>query len=222
MAVMAKWYTKTWVVSPSKVVALEELSFSYALADNENTSTSKKKTTSEKKEPVTLSFTTVLHSGAGVDVRAEIEHWERLVTLAAFFYLGGKQLGTKQFQLRKVSVNNVKLDDFGRIRVATLSFEFKEYDSGKADGTHTANTITAATKSQKKTTIKAVSKAKTQTIKVGSYVKPTGKKYATGETIPSWVKQRSHKVSQIKGEKILLGHPDGINSWVYKSEVTLV
>ena len=80
------------------------------------------------------------------------------------------------------------------------------------------------TKAQKKKTNTAVKKAAKKTIKVGDYVKPTGKKYATGQTIPAWVKQRSHKVSQIKESqnRVLLGHPDGINSWVYLSEVTLV
>ena len=53
-------------------------------------------------------------------------------------------------------------------------------------------------------------------------VKPTGSKYYTGQTIPNWVKQRSHKVSQISGEKTLLGYPDGICSWVYTNELTLV
>ena len=63
-----------------------------------------------------------------------------------------------------------------------------------------------------------------KTISVGCYVKPTGSRYATGEKIPNWVKERSHKVSQIKESqnKVLLGHPDGINSRVYLSEVTLV
>jgi hypothetical protein len=79
-----------------------------------------------------------------------------------------------------------------------------------------------SSKSQKKTTNTAVKKATKKAVKVGDYVKPTGKKYATGQTIPNWVKQRSHKVSQIKGNKVLLGSPSGINSWVYLSEVTLV
>ena len=59
---------------------------------------------------------------------------------------------------------------------------------------------------------------------MGDRVKPTGQKYATGQTIPGWVKERSHVVSQIKESqnKVLLGHPSGINSWVYLSEVTLV
>lgn len=226
MATMAKWGSKTWAVSRQKVVALEGLSFSFSQVADENTSTEEKKTTNERgTELFPLSFTTTLHSGAGVDVRAEIESWEKLVTKVNYFYLGGKRLGPK-LQLRKVAVDSVKLDDLGRIRLATLSFEFKEYD---ADTTSvkvstSALNVKASTsaKSQKKTTNTAVKKATTKTIKVGSYVKPTGKKYYTGQTIPTWVKQRSHKVSQIKGNRVLLGYPNGIRSWVYLSEVTLV
>ncbi len=225
MATIAKWGLKTWAVSSDKVVALQGLSFSYAQVADNNTSTEEKKTTNERgTELFPLTFTTTLHSGAGVDVRAEIESWKELVTKVNYFYLGGKKLGPK-LQLRKVNVGDVKLDDFGRMRLATLSFEFKEYDPDTSSATvsTTALNVKASTssKSQKKTTNTAVQKAETTTIKVGDYVKPTGSKYATGQTIPNWVKERSHKVSQIKGDRVLLGNPDGINSWVYLSEVTL-
>ena len=226
MATMAKWGSKTWAVSSKKVVALEGLSFSYTQVADENTSTEEKKTTNERgTELFPLSFTTTLHSGAGVDVRAEIESWKALVTKVNYFYLGGKKLGPK-LQLRKVSVDNVKLDDLGRMRLATLSFEFKEYDpdttSVKVSTSALKVKASTSSKSQKKKKNTTVKKAKKKTIKVGSYVKPTGKKYATGQTIPAWVKKRSHKVSQIKGNKVLLGYPKGICSWVYLSEVTLV
>ena len=225
MATMAKWGPKTWAVSSQKVVALQGLSFSYAQVADNNASTEEKKTTNERgTELFPLSFTTTLHSGAGVDVRAEIESWQKLVTQVNYFYLGGKKLGPK-LQLRKVAVSDVKTDDFGRMRLATLSFEFKEYDpdTSSVKVSTSALNVKASTsaKSQKKTTNKAVQKAETKTIKVGDYVKPTGKKYATGQTIPNWVKERSHKVSQIKGDRVLLGSPSGINSWVYLSEVTL-
>lgn len=228
MATMAKWGPKTWAVTPQKVVALEGLAFSYSQVADNNTSTEEKKTTSERGTDLfPLSFTTVLHSGAGVDVRAEIESWKKLVTKVNYFYLGGKKLGPK-LQLRKVSVNNVKLDDFGRMRLATLSFEFKEYDpdttSVKVSTSALKVGASTSAKSAKKTENKAVAKAEAKTITVGCYVRPTGQKYATGQTIPGWVKERSHKVSQIKESqnKVLLGHPDGINSWVFLSEVTLV
>lgn len=225
MATMAKWGPKTWAVSSRKVVALQGLSFSYAQVADNNASTEEKKTTNERgTELFPLSFTTTLHSGAGVDVRAEIESWKKLVTQVNYFYLGGKKLGPK-LQLRKVAVSDVKTDDLGRMRLATLSFEFKEYDpdTSSVKVSTSALNVKASTsaKSQKKTTNTAVQKAETKTIKVGDYVKPTGKKYATGQTIPNWVKERSHKVSQIKGDRVLLGNPSGINSWVYLSEVTL-
>ena len=226
MATMAKWGSKTWEVSGKRIFALEGLAFSYTQVADNNTSTEDKKTTNERgTELFPLSFSTVLHSGAGVDVRAEIESWKALVTKVNPFYLNGKRLGPK-LQLRKVAVSNTKTDDFGRLRLATLTFEFKEYDpdTTSVKVSTSALNVKASTsaKSQKKTTNTAVKKAEKKTVKVGSRVKPTGKKYATGQTIPTWVKQRSHKVSQIKGNKVLLGYPDGIRSWVYLSEVTLV
>ena len=225
MATMAKWGSKTWAVSPKKVYALKGLSFSFTQVADNNTSTEEKKTTNERGTDLfPLSFTTTLHSGAGIDVRAEIESWEKLVTKVNYFYLGGKKLGPK-LQLRKVAVSNVEVDDLGRMRLATLSFEFKEYDpdTTSVPVSTSALNVKASTssKSQKKTTNTAAKKAAKKTIKVGDYVKPTGKRYATGQTIPGWVKERKHVVSQLKGDRVLLGHPSGINSWVYLSEVTL-
>lgn len=229
MATMAKWGSKSWAISSKQVKALEDLAFSYEQVADNNTSTEEQKTTNERgTELFPLTCTTVLHSGAGVDVRSEIESWGKLVTKVEYFYLNGKKLGPGKLQLRKVSVSDVKLDDLGRIRLATISLEFKEYDpdttSVKVSTTALKVGASTSAKSANKTTNTAVKTATKKTIKVGDYVKPTGKKYATGQTIPSWVKQRSHKVSQIKTSqnKVLLGHPDGINSWVYLSEVTLV
>lgn len=225
MALMARWGPKTWEINSKKVVALEGLKFSYTQVADNQTSTEDKKTTNERgTELFPLSFSTTLHSGAGVDVRAEIESWEKLVTKVNYFYLNGKKLGPK-LQLRSVDVDVQYADDFGRIRLAVLSFEFKEYDpdttSVKVSTSALNVKASTSSKSQKKTTNTAVKKAVKKVIKVGDYVRPTGKKYATGQTIPAWVKQRSHVVSQIKGNRVLLGHPKGINSWVYLSEVTL-
>ena len=51
-------------------------------------------------------------------------------------------------------------------------------------------------------------------IAVGDTVRITCNTYSTGQSVPSWVKNTTHKVSQIKGDKALLGYPDGIASWV--------
>lgn len=43
--------------------------------------------------------------------------------------------------------------------------------------------------------------------------------WATGESIPSWVKGRAYTVEQVSGNKVLLS---GINSWIYKSNVEIL
>lgn len=225
MAIMAKWRDMTFEVSTNKVNAVEGLSFSYAqIADNNSDAEGTPQTNERGTELFPLSFSTTLHSAAGIDVRSEIQKWENRVTKTGIFYLQGKALGPT-LQLRKVSVSGVVLDDFGRIRLAKLKFDFKEYDRKTTSVIDTsALNVGAQTsaKSEKKPTNTQATSATKQTIKVGAMVKPTGNKYYTGQTIPNWVKQRSHKVSQISGEKTLLGYPDGICSWVYTNELTLV
>lgn len=223
MAIIAEWGPKIWEVSANKVLTLNGLGFSYTQIADNNTSTEDKQPTNQRgTELFPLTFSTTLHSGTGVDIRAEIKSWEALVTKVNYFYLGGELLGP-MLQLRKVSVSDVKLDDLGRMRLATISFEFKEYEASttsvKVDTSALEVKASTIEKEQKKTINTAVAKAETKSIKVGDNVKPTGTKYATGQTIPQWVKERSHKVIQIKKDRVLLG---GINSWVYLNEVTLV
>ena len=59
----------------------------------------------------------------------------------------------------------------------------------------------------------------TQTIKVGSKVKIVGFKYATGQSIPSWVKDNVYTVQQTKGDRALIKE---ITSWVYTKDLKLV
>lgn len=226
MAIMAKWRTKTWEVSAKKVNALAALSFSYTMKAQVNTDLEENPKTNERgTELFPLSFETQLHSGAGIDVRAEIESWEALVTKAGDFYLQGRRLGPP-LQLKQVTVGDVILDDFGRIRAAKLSFSFIEYDPATTpvlDPTSALHIGPAADdKKEMAPANSQLAAAETTGLKVGCKVKPTGEKYYTGEKIPQWVKDRAHIVSQIRGEKTLLGHPDGINSWVYTAELTLV
>ena len=56
-------------------------------------------------------------------------------------------------------------------------------------------------------------------IKAGDVVKIAGKKYATGQSIPVWVKLRKHTVKSVSGNKVLLKE---INSWVYAVDLSLV
>lgn len=62
----------------------------------------------------------------------------------------------------------------------------------------------------------------TTAIGVGAKVKVVGTKYATGQTIPAWVKSQTHTISKITGAKALLGANGGINSWVNLVDLKLV
>lgn len=53
-------------------------------------------------------------------------------------------------------------------------------------------------------------------IKVGDLVKIVGLKYVTGQTIPDWVKQNNHTVSEITGNKALSKE---IQSWIYLKDL---
>lgn len=58
-----------------------------------------------------------------------------------------------------------------------------------------------------------------KTLQVGSTVKVTGNRYATGQAIPSWVRERTYTVQQIGSDRVLLQE---IQSWVYKSDIVWV
>lgn len=225
MTVMAKWGTKTWAVSPKKVLALEGLTFAYTQAADNNSSTEEKKTTNERgMDLFSLSFSTVLHSGAGVDVRDEIESWKKLVTQVDYLYLGGKKLGPK-LQLRKVSVSNVKIDDLGRMRLATLSFEFKEYDPDTTNVKVSTSALSvkasAESKSQKKPDNVQIEQLPEKPITIGTYVQVVGDRDIDGEAITEKEKERSYSVSKINESqnKALLS---GIDRWVYLNDVTMI
>lgn len=53
-------------------------------------------------------------------------------------------------------------------------------------------------------------------IKVGDRVKITGTYYATGQRIPTWVKETTHTVYQLKSDRALMKE---IMSWVYLSDI---
>lgn len=56
-------------------------------------------------------------------------------------------------------------------------------------------------------------------LSVGSKVKITGSKYATGQPIPSWVKSNIYKVVELKSDRALISE---INSFVYTKDLVLV
>lgn len=64
----------------------------------------------------------------------------------------------------------------------------------------------------------AVYTVSNKAIAAGAKVKVTGSKYATGQTIPTWVKEKVHTVKEINSNKVLLLE---INSWVYLQDLKM-
>lgn len=54
---------------------------------------------------------------------------------------------------------------------------------------------------------------------VGDVVQVIGSTWATGQTIPTWVKSNQYKIKQINGSKLLL---DSVNSWINSNDVKKV
>ena len=221
---MAKWRDKSWEVSPQKVTAVENLAFAYEQkADNNNSAEGSPSTNERGTELFSLSFTCTLHANAGADVRTEIENWQGLVSKTGPFYLNEKQLGPN-LQLCKVSAANITLDDFGRMRLATLTFTLKEYNAQTTSVSENGTLYIGADKSDKESKKPGNSQAGSSSkigIKVGSSVKPTGQRYTNGLTIPDWVKQRIFKIVQINGIEAVI-KTDGVQNTVFLNELTLI
>lgn len=60
---------------------------------------------------------------------------------------------------------------------------------------------------------------KVPTLKIGSKVKVIGTKYATGQNIPTFVKNNTYTVQQIDSNKVLLKE---IVSWVYVKDIQII
>lgn len=88
------------------------------------------------------------------------------------------------------------------------------YKNGNAEKPNTSTPAVSAGQQADDTPKKDIQAGYTVTINFSA------KNYATGETIPSWVKgSQAYEVEQVSGDKVLLG---GINSWLYKKDVQIL
>ena len=90
---------------------------------------------------------------------------------------------------------------------------------GLVDDNATTGGATAQTTKTAKTKTAENKTEQSGSIAVGSKVKVIGSKYATGQTVPSWVKANTYSVTRIDGKRALLSD---IISWVNLSDLQLV
>lgn len=151
--------TKTWQVSPSRIVDLDGFSTSFELNAESNKAVEGSPLSNQrglKKKP--LSFSSNIVDAAGVNVRSEFESWESWIGLAGIIKIGGKRFGAStKWLLTAVKASNVLIDSSGRWRKMTIGFTFEE-----SDGTDGAGEVAAAVnkaRSAAEVTAKAEDKA---------------------------------------------------------------
>ena len=84
-------------------------------------------------EPVSASFSWPVNAGAGVNIKTEIENWERDIGQSDFLIIGGKYYYEKMLQLVTFSASEIKMDLQGNFISAVFMAVFNEYTEEKTE-----------------------------------------------------------------------------------------
>lgn len=127
MEYTALWGSKGFLVSPSKVVPLNNLTTSFSIKEDKGNDTNDSSSTNKKGlELQTVSLSTVYVRGAGVDPRGQISEWKNLVGKSYPLYIGGKRFGPKNLMLKSVNVSEVLLSNTGKFLKCAITLSFEE------------------------------------------------------------------------------------------------
>jgi len=235
--------TKTWQVSPSRIVDFDGLSTSFELnAENNNAVEGSPLTNQRGMKAKTLSFSSNLNAALGIDVRQEFESWEAWIGQTGILKIGGRKFGPN-WLLTSVKPSAIKIDDSGRFRSMKLTFSFEESDAYVADDVATAvssvksaSSVTASSsdKASKKTVNSAVNSApktaaSSSTIALGDIVQFKGGPHYVSSTATSY--RASPKAGPAKVTAIAKSarhpyhviHTDGsstVYGWVDASQIS--
>lgn len=121
--------TKSWEVSPRKVVDIDSLSTGYELeAEDNNAVEGSPLTNNRGLKKQALSYSSNINAHLGFDVKAEYLSWKDWVGLAGILRFNGERFGANSWLLTSVKATSVQLDPSGRWHSAKLAFTFEESD----------------------------------------------------------------------------------------------
>lgn len=141
MSKMAQWGSKEFILSPTKIMLMENFSTSVELkADSENDTSGTSPTNTRGLIARPVSFSVTYTRAAGVDPRSQLEEWERLVGQSNPLYIGGKRFGPSSLLLRKADASDFVFSPKGDFLSVTVNLSFVENSEGKTSTT--ANTTT--------------------------------------------------------------------------------
>ena len=148
MEYTALWGPKGFIVSPSKIVPLLDLSTSFAVKTYSVNDTSGTATTNTKgRELESVSLSTLYVRGAGVDPRGQIAEWEAQVGKSYPLYIEGQRFGPPKLMLKSVNVSDVLLSNTGVFLQCAVALQFEEYTNAqnKSTSANSASAYKAAT-----------------------------------------------------------------------------
>ena len=130
MEYTALWGPKGFIVSPTKIVPLMNLSTSFAVkTDTGNDANGTATTNTKGRELQAVSLSTLYVRGAGVDPRGQIAEWEAQVGKAYPLYIQGQRFGPSKLMLKSVDVSDILLTNTGKFLQCAVSLTFEEYST---------------------------------------------------------------------------------------------
>lgn len=146
MEYTALWGPKGFIVSPSKIVPMLNLSTSFSVkADIGNDTSGTAATNKKGRDLQTLSLSTLYVRAAGVDPRGQIAEWEAQVGNSYPLYIAGQRFGPEKLMLKSVDVSDILLSNSGKFLQCAVNLKFEEYsDAPNAITTPVATQTPAA------------------------------------------------------------------------------
>lgn len=170
MEYTALWGSKGFIVSPSKIVPLMNLSTSFSVkSDNGNDTSGTSTTNTRGRELQSVSLSTLYVRGAGVDPRGQIAEWEALVGQSHTLYIEGQRFGPSKLMLKSVDVSDILLTNTGKFLQCAVSLKFEEYSTETAK----AKAASAATATKASSTYNSIVAKKKEAL--NSTAKPLDK-----------------------------------------------
>ena len=148
MEYTALWGPKGFIVSPTKIVPLLNLSTSFSVkTDSGSDATGTATTNTRGRELQTVSLSTLYVRGAGVDPRGQIAEWETQVGKAYPLYIEGQRFGPNKLMLKSVDISDVLLSNTGKFLQVAVALKFEEYAEQTTTAKSTAGATTSSTAS---------------------------------------------------------------------------
>ena len=188
---MGRWGPMIFRIAPGKITGLSDLATSYTLKSDSNEDANGKASTNKRgMELQPVSFSVPYLRAAGVDPRARMEEWGKLVGQSHPFYLNEQRFGPARLLLTSVGVSEVVTNNEGVILSLKIAVSLEEDNSTTKQTTTPAVTPAATTATSAKPN---ASKAQALNATAPKSYKETLKPYSHSNMVAAAAARRGKK-----------------------------